>query len=207
MERKTKVLLAVLTLFMVLFISFSATYASSGKNWWEGAGNWYEGGKLDDVTEAQGFLNVLTDMANVVGTSVIVLVTVFLGIKYMYGSVESKADVKQSLTTLLVACIFFFGWQSISNLLMPGNQLIFIQNSDTSYTHLVGRIFSTFMYIANIAAILGVIYVGVRYIFSGASGKADLKAKSGQFVIGVILTFATINVLTYISKIINEVII
>jgi hypothetical protein len=170
------------------------------------AGNWFKEGKINTENGAAGaVLSQLADMVNVVGTAVIVLVTIFLGIKYMYSSVESKANIKESLINLLVACVFFFGWQSIAGLLFPSNQFIFTSSGDTTYTNMVSRIFSTGTYIAQILVIVVIIYVGVRYIFSGASGKADLKGKSGQFLIGIIMAFASVNFLSYISKVVNEI--
>ena len=63
--------------------------------------------------------NKIVQIVSTVGSILSVIVIIVLGIKYMYGSVDAKASVKESLTTLLVACIFFFGWNSIKNLLFP----------------------------------------------------------------------------------------
>lgn len=184
-----------------------ATEYNENIDFWGHASNWFSGGKInaDNLGAAQDVVNIFADMINIIGTAVIVLVTIFLGIKYMYGSVESKTSVKESLISLLIACVFFFGWQSIWGLLFPNGNFIFIDSADTTYENIVGKIFSTATFIAQILAIIAVIYVGVRYIFSGASGKADLKAKSGMFIIGIIMAFATTTFLSYISKIVNEV--
>lgn len=179
------------------------------KDFWNAATDWFSnvdknenledlGGRVDDV------VNTFSNMISVVGTTVFVIVTIFLGIKYMYGSVEAKASVKESLTTLLVACIFFFGWNSIKNLLFPNNNFIFIESTDTSYEQMVGRIFAFATYIAQFLAIIGIVYVGVRYIFAGAEGKATLKGKSTTFLIGIILTFCATSFLSLISDIVND---
>lgn len=179
------------------------------KDFWNAATDWFSnvdknenledlGGRVDDV------VNTFSNMISVVGTTVFVIVTIFLGIKYMYGSVDAKASVKESLTTLLVACIFFFGWNSIKNLLFPNNNFIFIESTDTSYEQMVGRIFAFATYIAQFLAIIGIVYVGVRYIFAGAEGKATLKGKSTTFLIGIILTFCATSFLSLISDIVND---
>ena len=122
----------------------------------------------------------------------------------MISSAEGKSEVKQNLITLLVACLFFFGWNSISSLIMGNDRFFLISANDLTYDAAVGRIYNFVVGILDIVAVVVILYIGVRYIFSGASGKADLKGKSPQFVIGIILTFCTISVLTYISKVIND---
>lgn len=183
---------------------------SDGTDFWGAAGKWFSKGdtkKNSLNSEAQNVVDIFTDMVNVVGTTAIVLCTIFLGIKYMFGSVEAKANVKESLVTLLVACVFFFGWTAISQLLFASGdsyQFIFLNSSDATYNSMVGRIFNTATFIAQFLAIGAVIYVGVRYIISGADGRAELKAKSIVFLIGIILAFASTAFLGQVSKIINE---
>lgn len=194
-------------------VIFPGIYA----DWWGDSNSWYEGEGFDsgikpsDITnidtiapQAKEVINTFSNMVNVVGTTVIVLVTIFLGIKYMFGSFEAKGDVKESLLNLIVACIFFFGWSSIWNLLFSGGQFVFSKGA-TSYTSVVARIFNTLTNIANFLAVGAVIYIGVRYIFSGAQGKADLKGKSGQFIIGIILAFCSVGFLNYISDLIKSI--
>ena len=177
-------------------------------DFWGQATNWFN--KIEtseDNPEIKELIDTFQDMINVLGTTVIVLVTIFLGIKYIFGSVESKAGVKEGLVTLIVVCVFFFGWSALRNLLFPNNSLIFIESTDTSYTSILGRIFSIATFIANILAVLGIVYVGIRYIFAGASGKGELKAKSPMLLIGIILAFASVSFLSYISKVISEIIV
>ena len=149
-------------------------------------------------------------MISIIGTVIIVIATIVLGIKFMIGSVDSKVEAKDGLITLFVACVFFFGWSYIWEILVPGTTYggvyrTFIFTTGTnSYQQVIARIFVTFSYIANIVAIILVIYVGVKYIFAGASGRGELKGKSVYFFIGIIMTFATSNFLTFISNLITD---
>ncbi len=178
-------------------------------DFWGNATKWFnkvnsgnEDLKVNETT--QSIIADLENMVLVLGTTVIVIATIFLGIKYMIGSVDSKTDAKEGLINLLVACLFFFGWNSIKNLLFPGNSFIFIESTDTNYTNPIGRIYNIVVYILQFAAIIAIIYVGIKYIFAGVQGKTELKEKSGTFVIGVILAFCSTGFLTYISKVIND---
>ncbi len=205
-------------LFLILVSMINLVLSTVHADWWGDANSWYEGkdfnasdygpndiGSLETVAPAAvEVINSFSNMVNVVGTTVIVLVTIFLGIKYMFGSFEAKGDVKESLLNLIVACIFFFGWSSIWNLLFSGGKFIFSKGA-ASYTTVVARIFNTLTNIANFLAVGAVIYIGVRYIFSGAQGKAELKGKSGQFIIGIILAFCSVGFLNYISSLIKAI--
>ncbi len=175
-------------------------------NFWSMAYKWYDNsrkGGIGDTSTAKAIIDELLGYIEILGTTVIVIATATLGVKYIFGSVDSKAEIKENLITLLVACVFFFGWNAIYNTLITSGNLFFISSG---FKASVGNIYSTVMFVLNILAFIGVIYVGIKYIFSGASGRADLKGKSVYFVIGIIMTFATITLLTYISKVINQVV-
>ena len=202
---------------VIMFISFFASIFSSTNvfadssettgvdEMWSKASSWF--GKIETANNSQQAVSIVSEFSsiiNVIGTTVIVIATIILGIKYIIGSVESKTEVKESLITLLVACLFFFGWQGISAILIPGGRLAWSSESDQSYKNLVGRVFSSTVFILNVATIAAIIYVGVRYIFSGASGKADLKARSPYFFIGIIMAFCSVSFLTFVSNVIND---
>ncbi len=205
-----KKMLCIFSIIIIAFSSSSIILATADGDFWQQANEWFNEGKEENPNyqvdeSAAEIISKFGDMVNVLGTTVIVLVTIFLGIKYMLGTFEAKADVKESLITLLVACVFFFGWNSIWSLLFPDGEFIFNPSSADSYKAPIAIIFDTATKIANFVAIGAVIYIGIRYIFAGASGKADLKAHSGQFIIGVIMAFCAIGLLNYISTIINQV--
>ncbi len=204
MKKKIYKYIPVIMLVLVVFLIYmNNTYAAV--DWWGKAGSWYSNA-ASNGSKVAGIDDILTEfenLINIVGTTVIAIATVFLGIKYMFASVDGKAEVKENLITLLVACVFFFGWNAIANTLISGNNLILVNNS--SYKSTLGNITGVVMLVANVLMIVAVIYVGIRYIFAGASGKSDLKGKSGQFIIGIILSFCVVSVLTYISNLVNEI--
>lgn len=181
---------------------------------WKSAGTWF--GAVQDEIGGEGkegnvsatsieIVNKFMDIVNYVGTTFIIIATMFLGVKYMFGSVEGKSEVKESLVTLLVACVFFFGWQYIRDIILIGNGTqLFISDPTDGYENIFARLLGVVTMIIKVAAIAGVIYVGVRYIFAGAGGKAELKDKSGYFIIGIILTFCSVTVLTVFSKALQD---
>lgn len=218
--KKSKIITSCLMIMIILsvmpFFNFVKADApnnsgSETKTFWESAGDWFndvqEEGEGNVSEKSIEIVNQFMDIVNYVGTTLIIIATMFLGVKYMFGSVEGKSEVKESLMTLLVACVFFFGWQYIRDIILigtSGTQLFLVSNADHSYRNLFGRLLGVVMMIVKVAAIVGVIYVGVRYIFSGATGKAELKGKSAYFVIGIILTFSSVTVLDVFAKALQD---
>ena len=204
---KKNIIFLVFTFFVMFLLTFGNICLATeddGIDFWGDASTWFSG--VQSNKEKMDFSAVydLIALINAVGTVVIIIATMVLGIKFMISSAEGKSEVKQNLITLLVACLFFFGWNSISSLIINNNNFFLISSNDLTYDTAVGRIYNFVVGILDIVAVVVILYIGVRYIFSGAAGKADLKGKSPQFVIGIILTFCTISVLTYISKVVND---
>ena len=204
---------------MVMIISFMPIFnvvfaqnpnQNNSEEFFQKAGTWFEGVQKEGENNVSPIsievVNSFMDIVNYVGTVIIIIATMFLGVKYMFGSVDGKSEVKESLVTLLIACVFFFGWQYIRDIVLisNGTQLFISDPGDSSYKLLFARLLGVVTMIVKVAAIAGVIYVGVRYIFAGASGKADLKGKSVYFIIGIILTFCSVTVLTVFSNMLQE---
>lgn len=79
----------------------------------------------DDVTKPENDDNgALMSMGgkvlgiiNTVGVIVSVIVLMILGIKYMLGSIEEKAEYKKSMTGYVIGAIMLFGITTIANIL------------------------------------------------------------------------------------------
>lgn len=208
----------------MMTIFFNNLYASDSQNnstydFWSEASQWYSQGSTDIYFDS----SVISQIANIVetiGTGAIAIATVVLGIKYVLGSVSDKVSVKENLVTLLVACIFFFGWSNIRGLLIrnisydqntgniavsgvSGNTQLFIFNG-SSLESAFASVFSIIVLAAKFIAVIVTVYMGVKYIFSGPEVKAKLKEKSAMYIIGIILIFTTLNVLSFISTAINK---
>ena len=149
-------------------------------------------------------LGDLKETIKVAGNAIFVVVTIVLGIKYMASSADGKGDVKEGLTGLVAAIVLFYGWTAIDNILTrAGGSFDWWFGTDNA-TDTVIRIFDTVVSILNYVAIGVLLFVGVKYIFSGADGKAELKGKGVPFVVGLVMTFATISFLNFIIKVVGE---
>lgn len=216
--KKINVVFKVCIIIMIFtFIGFGNDIMAI--DFWDQATNWYKPGATNTYLDA----NVIDDigkMVEIIGTAVIAIATVVLGIKYVLGSVTDKAEVKDGMVTLLFACIFFFGWSSLRGVLIKNigydadgavtgisgaTQLfIFAGTNRGTLENAFATIFSVVIIIAKIIAVLATIYMGVKYIFAGSEGRAKVKEKGVMYIIGILLIFTTLNILSFISDAINN---
>lgn len=70
------------------------------------------------------FSNTLSNLFIGIGTAVAVIYATILGIKFMSGSMEEKADIKESMIPFIIGCIVLFSafgiWKIFINI---GNSL------------------------------------------------------------------------------------
>lgn len=213
--KKNKIFTLIIMAIMCISVVFSTNVyaANDGLDWWDKATGWYSGGSTD-VSLSDNVLSGIANMVEIVGTAVIAIATVVIGIKYMLGTVQGKTEAKENMITLLVACLFFFGWANIRDLLITGNAtgkggltgdtgLIFFNGS---LENTFSLIFTLLVVVGKFIAVAAILFMGVKYIFAGADAKAQLKEKSPAMIIGVILIFCTLTVLGLISNTINSIV-
>ena len=215
--KKNKMFMLVVFFILVIMGNFfiNLIYASEdGLVWWDKASDWYVNGE-STVGISSNLLSGIANMIEIIGTAVIAIVTLVLGIKYMTGTVQGKPEVKENLVNLLVACLFFFGWANIRDLLIVGNStgeggingnttfLTFFRNGDISSAF--SQIFTFLLMAAQTVAVFVILYLGVKYIFAGANAKAELKQKSPAMIIGIILIFCTVSVVRFIADIVSSI--
>ena len=61
--------------------------------------------------------NKIVQIASTVGSILSVIVIIVLGIKYMMGSVEERADYKKTMLPYLIGAIFIFAASNIANII------------------------------------------------------------------------------------------
>lgn len=67
------------------------------------------------TTEIQNFGGDIMGVINVVGVVVAVVVLMVIGIKYMMGSAEEKAEYKKTMIPYIVGAVLIFGATTIAN--------------------------------------------------------------------------------------------
>jgi len=199
--KKISLIIVVLVVLMVI-LTASDVYAT---DWWSSANTFFNESDWRNHRDD----TILSDIKNIVkmvGNAAFVIVTVVLGIKYMASSAEGKGDVKEGLTSLLVAIVLFYGWTAIDNILTRDGGAFDWFFDTTTYELTITRIAEKVISILNYVAVGVLLFVGIKYIFSGADGKAELKGKGLPFIIGLVMTFATLSFLNFLIEVVGEVV-
>lgn len=142
-----------------------------------------------------------------VGNLVFVVITSVLGLKYIFASSPDKADIKNSLITLCVGVVFFFLAQFVYDFASGEMTSLFggvrgiNEGYINQYRYLEGKIWATIRTVINVCAILGIVLIGLKYMFASANTRADLKTELLPMLIGIMLVFSSINIINYIIRI------
>lgn len=198
----------------VLFITLSTNIYATGflQNVFNQASNFATPGELNAATAtnatvggalAQMLTGSSIDIVNTImniGNIVIFIVTIALGIKYIYSGIDGKADIKSSLPNYVFGVVFFYLAQAVYDL---SSDIMFgaLGSSGNNYTTFTGNIYSTVNTIANTCAILGIILVGLKYMLSPADTKADVKKQLVPVVLGIVFVYCTLKVIMLVYNI------
>lgn len=175
--------------------------STCGDDWWGCAFQFLQKGETSgQSTGIPGMLSELQSLVFDIGNIIFIVVTAFLGVKYIWGGVDSKFSVKNSLVTLVVAAIVFYGWNAVTDILNVKELLT--EDSALGYQNFATTIYNTIMYIVNVAAIGGIIYIGIKYMMAGADGKAEMKLKLIPVIMGIIMVYGTLNLINFILDIV-----
>ena len=202
---KHKIIIVILLMLLVIpiFSSIYATYTQPAQSltdaWWH-ANNFLDiskgtsgvGSEIGSIITGQ-----IMPLLSTVGNTIVAIVTVFLGIKYIWSGSDAKAAIKNSLPNYLVGIIFFYLPYSLVKFL-----IIDPNNPSTASLGLFGKIFSGSSYdtmssnllgavatIVQFASVVGVVVLGIRYMLTSSNEKADFKESMAGIVLGIAFAF------------------
>lgn len=117
MSKKAINILIILMLLCVLVILPSVAYASNGTF----DASTYQPSSTTDATGAskiQDLGNVMISVIRTVGTIISVAILSIIGIKYMTGSVEEKAEYKKTMLPYVIGAVILFGITSFIGIIV-----------------------------------------------------------------------------------------
>ena len=107
MKKMTKILSVVMIVMMLISVTIPVLAAGSATNptIWD---NPSSGNKIktDDITD---FSKSLINVISIVGSAAAIITLIVLGIKYMMGSAEEKAEYKKTLLPYIIGAAMVFG--------------------------------------------------------------------------------------------------
>lgn len=105
MKKLSKVISIVMVILMLLSIStnvFAAVGVDPANKWTGNAGS------IDD-SQVVSFMDSLINIVAIVGSAVAIIALIVLGVKYMMGSAEEKAEYKKTLLPYVIGAVMVFG--------------------------------------------------------------------------------------------------
>lgn len=113
MKRTKIIVTTVLVIIAILLLIPKVNYAVNKKI----TTSEFKPDELSGYQSAYEKANKIVGTIQIVGVVVAVLGVIALGIKYMFGSVEERADYKKTMIPYLIGCIFIFSISTIINLI------------------------------------------------------------------------------------------
>lgn len=133
-----------------------------------------------------------------IGNLVFAAVTVILGAKYIWSSSEGRSEVMESLPTFVVAVIFFYLASSLVDWFTGATSNITTSHDWKTVSGYIMWIIET---VVRYAAFGGILFLGLKYMFASAEGKAQMKTSMGGLIIGLVFVFLASTVVDYIIAI------
>lgn len=131
MKNNSKIIY-ILTIFLIIFCTFNLSVSYSAETYgpqqqvgedWDVTES-FEPDKWTPMENSTGGDSKLIDVGNkilgpvqIIGSLISVITIIFIGIKYMLGSVEEKAQYKETLIPYVIGSFFVFGIVNIISII------------------------------------------------------------------------------------------
>jgi len=140
------------------------------------------------------FIDNITNFVKWIGTFIAVGALMVIGIKYVTGSIEEKANYKKSMMPYLIGCFILFG----ASMLVPKFKDIFTSyDNKESFANSVLGFIQVFGTLVSVGALM---IIGIKYMLGSAEQRASYKKSLLPYFIGSILIFGAVNITTMIYK-------
>lgn len=125
MKTKSFIVIILIIVINIIFLNINEVQAEGITDVIKGGDNFISSASNDtfsaiDETELKSASDVIYNILLIMGMCVAVIIAAILGMKFMIGSVEEKAQIKDALVPFIIGCIIVFGafvfWKIAVNL-------------------------------------------------------------------------------------------
>ena len=125
-KKNIKKILVIFTVFILTITISNYANASSLTDIWDGADDFLQSGQsgLDetiDEEKLQTMSDILYNILLAIAIVAAVIMGLFIGIRFMTGSIEQKAKIKETLIVYIAGCVIAFGafgiWRLVINIM------------------------------------------------------------------------------------------
>ncbi len=116
--KKTEKIIKIATIIMVVLMlatictSVFAKVTVTNPDTWTG-----QAGSNIETTQLNSWINTIINVVATVGSGAAIIVLIVLGIKYMMGSAEEKAEYKKTLFPYIIGAAFVFGASALTGVI------------------------------------------------------------------------------------------
>lgn len=109
----------ILTMFLIVILSFAIIFPAFSYATDTGLGdlNAYGGGSGGDSRNLEQMAETVLGIIQVIGVVVAVVMLMVIGIKYMMGSIEERAEYKQTLKPYIIGAFLLFSGTTVPQLI------------------------------------------------------------------------------------------
>lgn len=184
----------VLIVIIAICIVMTSTHSFAGITPGQIDGENYGDGDID-----LGFLDTLTDAASLIGAFIAVGALMLIGIKYVMGSLEEKANYKKSMMPYIIGCFILFG----ASTLAPQIKSLF-SGIATDSEAVGNQILGLIQAVGSMISVGVLMILGIKYMIGSTEQRASYKRSMLPAVIGIVLIFMALQVTTIISNFTKE---
>lgn len=113
--KKSKIIISIVVLIMVMAMSYMFLVSNAADTAAPDPGG-FKGNSATDVSKINNLGNQVITIVSTIGSVVSVIILVVLGLKYMMGSAEEKAEYKKTLLPYIIGAALVFAASTIAGI-------------------------------------------------------------------------------------------
>ena len=180
MQRKTIIkIMIILVIVSLIIITSTNTFAGVTPSDIKG----------DELSLDLGFINNVTNLIRTIGAFIAVGALMVIGIQYVTGSIEEKANYKKSMMPYVIGCFVLFG----ASLIVPKITEIFTKMGEDT-ENIGNSILGLIQMIGTIVSVGALMILGIKYMMGSTEQRASYKKSMLPYIIGAVLIFGAVNI-------------
>ncbi len=195
MKKHTKIILIVILL-TTMFIIMPQTVKATGSGATEITPGQFKGDDpgSDIKNDFNDTMDKVEKMVKTAGAFISVGGLMIIGIKYMTGSLEEKAQYKKSMMPYIIGCILIFGAAYI------GPEILEIFKNKESGEEMGSTILGLIQVVGTFISVGIMMVLGIKYMVGTTEERASYKKTMIPYVIGAILLFSAVTIASYVAE-------
>ena len=200
MKKHTKIILIVILLTTMFIIMPQTVKATSGGTEEITPGQFKGDDPGSDIkNDFNDTMDKVEKMVKTAGAFISVGGLMIIGIKYMTGSLEEKAQYKKSMMPYIIGCILIFGATYL------GPEILDLFRNKESGEEMGSAILGLIQVVGTFISVGIVMVLGVKYMVGTTDERASYKKTMIPYVIGAILLFSAVTIASYVAEVAEEI--